>query len=281
VDDKYLDMSKILFYWLVSIHWTGCLHLIPGLIFSRFDSSVKVNAWYERADFIYRDNFSKYAILVFKSVKTMMGMGEISDLEPHEMFDKIYSVVLIIGGRIGLFVTLAYIWVMLQGWMSSKLRYDEMMVQLNKYTACNQLPPTTRTKLKNNYDYRFRMRYFNEREILQTISLPLRQQIMFHNTQQLVENSPFFENLPSHLTLRIIASLSIELYSEGDVIYSVGEIGTSMNFITSGSVAFYSSSGKEICHFTDGDYFGEITFVSDVNYRFCKAVALETTECYK
>jgi Cyclic nucleotide-binding domain len=281
VGDKYLDISKILVYWLVGIHWTACLHLIPGLILSRFNISVKVNAWYEYSDYIARDNFTKYAILVFMSIKTVMGMGSVHDLQPRESFDKIYSIILTIVGRIGLFFTFAYIWVMLQGMMSSKLRYDEMMVQINKYTSCHHLPPTTRIKLKNNYDYRFRKRYFNEREILRTISWPLRQQIMIHNTQQLVENSPFFENLPSHLIMRIIASLSIELYLKDDIIYSVGEIGTSVHFITSGSVAFYSSSGKEIVHFTDGDYFGEITFVSDVNYRFCKAVALETTECYK
>lgn len=280
-NDKYLDIFKILAYWLICIHWTACLHLIPGLIVSRFDESVEVNAWYEFSGFETRDFFSQYVILVFKSVKTVMGTGYVHDLQPREAFDKFYSITLSIGGRIALYVTLAYMWIMLQGMMSSKLRYDEMMVQLNKYTSCHRLPASTRTKLKNNYDYRFRKRYFNEREILQTISSPLRQQIMIHNTRQLVENSPFFENLPSYLTLRIIAALSIELYLEDDVIYSVGEIGTSVHFITSGSVAFYSSSGKEIQHFTDGDYFGEITFVSDVNYRFCKAIALETTECYK
>jgi signal-transduction protein with cAMP-binding, CBS, and nucleotidyltransferase domain len=104
---------------------------------------------------------------------------------------------------------------------------------------------------------------------------------MIHNTRQLVENSPFFENLPSYLILRIIAALSIELYLEDDVIYTVGETGASVFFITLGSVAFYSSSGKEIGHYTDGDYFGEMSLVTDVNYRFCKAIALETTECYK
>lgn len=281
VNHTFLDIFKIISFWLVCIHWTACMHLIPGLIVSQFAEGKKVGAWYEYSNFIARDSITKYAILVFKSVKTIMGTGFVHDLQPREAFDSVYSVVLTIGGRIGLFITLAYMWVMLQGVMSSKLRYDEMMVQLNKYTSCNRLPPSTRAKLKNNYDYQFRKRYFNEREILQTISSSLRQQIMIHNTRELVENSPFFENLPSYLTFRIIGLLSIELYLEGDVIYTVGEIGTSVHFITSGSVAFYSSSGREVGHFADGDYFGEITFVSDVNYRFCKAIALETTECYK
>lgn len=281
IKGKYLDVCEIIAYWLICIHWTACLHLIPGLIMSRFDEDDKVNAWFEYSNFRKRDRLSKYIILVFKAVKTIMGMGVVKDLHPREPFDKIYAIVLTIGGRIGLYITLSYMWVMLQAMMSSKLRYDEMMVQLNKYTSCNHLPQSTRAKLKNNYDYRFRKRYFNEREILRTISTPLRQEIMVHNTRQLVENSPFFENLPSYLILRIIAALSIELYLEDDVIYTVGETGASVYFITQGSVAFYSSSGKEIEHYTDGDYFGEMSLVTDVNYRFCKAVALETTEIYK
>lgn len=281
VNDKYLFIFKIIAFWLICIHWTTCMHLIPGLIVSDFDERKKVGAWYEYSNFIAHNQSSKYAILLFKSLKTIMGTGFVHDLQPHEAFDTFYSIALTIVGRIGLYITTAYIWIMLQGMMSSKLRYDEMMVQLNKYTSYNRLPAMTQTKLKNNYDYRFRKRYFNEREILHTISSSLRQQIMVHNTRQLVENSPFFENLPSHLIYRIISLLTIELYLENDVIYTVGEIGTSVHFIASGSVAFYSSSGKELYHLRDGDYFGEISLVSDVNYRFCKAIALETTKCYK
>lgn len=97
----------------------------------------------------------------------------------------------------------------------------------------------------------------------------------------MVENSPFFENLPSNLTLKIVTALSVVLYLEGDIIYTLGEIGTSVYFIISGSVAFYSPSGSEVCHYSDGDYFGEMSLVSDVEQRYSKVVALETTKCYK
>jgi signal-transduction protein with cAMP-binding, CBS, and nucleotidyltransferase domain len=107
---------------------------------------------------------------------------------------------------------------------------------------------------------------------------------MVHNTRHLVKNSQFFENVPTNLTLKIISLLSVELFFANDIIYNVGDSGeasTTIYFITSGTVAYYSPNDKEVCHFTDGDYFGEMTLVSDVKYRFCKAIALETTECYK
>jgi Cyclic nucleotide-binding domain len=281
IDDKYLELFKIATYWIFCIHWATCLHIIPGLIVAQFRTGIVVGAWYENDNFQRHEIYGKYVICLFKSVKTFMGTGYIKDLQPTQFFDKIYASMMSIAGRVGLCVTLAYIYQLVQGVRSSSLRYDEMMVQLNNYTACNRLSSTTKAKLRSNYDYMFRKHYFNEREILRTISATLRQQIMVHNARKLVDNSEFFENLPSHLIMRIISSLSNELFLEGDVVYCVGEIGTAVYFIASGSVAFYSSSGKEVRHYSDGDYFGEITLVSDVNYRFCKVVALETTKCYK
>lgn len=176
---------------------------------------------------------------------------------------------------------MAYIYEIIQGVRSASLRYDKMMVQLKKYTDKNKLPSTTKAKLKNNYDYMFRKRLFNEREILKTVSAPLRQQILVHNTRQLVEHSAFFDNLPSYLVLKIISALSVELYLESDVIYTYGQIGMSVYFIASGSVALYSPSGREVCHYSDGDYFGAMTLVCDEDRHVGKVVALETTECYK
>lgn len=248
---------------------------------SEFQDGVIVGAWYENDIFDKKSLKGKYVICLFKSVKTIMGTGYMGDLMPKKYFDKIYSTLLTIVGRIALCVTLAYIYQIVQSVRSSSLRYDEMMVQLKKYTAQNKLPASTRAKLKNNYDYIFRKRYFNEQEILNTVSAPLRQQILVHNTRQLVENSPFFENLPSNLVLKIVTVLSVELYLKGDIVYTIGEIGTSVYFIISGSVAFYSPSEKEVCHYSDGDYFGEMGLVSDVEQRYAKVVALETTKCYK
>lgn len=281
VDDKYLETFKMAAYWILCIHWAACLHIVPGLMASQFRYYVKVHAWYENKSFDKRDAYGKYIICLFKSVKTFMGTGYIKDMQPTTYFDKIYATLLTMFGRIALCITLAYIYEIIQGVRSASLRYDEMMVQLNIYTDQNNLPSSTKMKLKTNYEYMFRKRYFNEHEIWKTVSAPLRQQILIHNTRQLVEDSPFFKNLPTYLIMKIISVLTMELYLEGDVIYMVGQIGTSVYFITSGSVVFYTPSGKEVCHFCDGDYFGEMTLISDTEYHYSTVVALETTECYK
>jgi hypothetical protein len=281
VSDKYLFILKLLINWACLIHWGACLHMMPGIIMANFQSNVLVGAWHEGELFKSKDTLGKYIICVFKAVKTIMGTGYLKQLKPRKYFDKIFSSCLAIVGRICMCTTLACMYQLIRSMKSSRLRYDEMMVQLDKYTSCNRLPKTTRQKLNNNYDYMFCKRFFNEREILETVSMPLRQEIMVHNTKELVERSPFFENLPSSLVVRIISVLTTELFFENDTIFNIGDIGSSIFFITSGSVVFYSPCNKEVCHYSDGDYFGEMSFISDVDYRFCRAIALETTECYK
>lgn len=281
VDDKYVEIFKLFTYWIIFIHWTACLHIVPGLIVGLFQHQANIGAWYEQKVFQKHDNYGRYVICLFKSVKTIMGTGYVKDLQPKECFDRIYATLLVVTGRIALCITLAYIYGIIRGVRSSTLHYDEMMLQLKKYNDYNKLPASTNVKLKDNYDHLFCKRYFNEREILKTVSVVLRQEILIHNTRQLVENSPFFDNLPPFLIRKMISSLSIELYLEGDVVYDIGEDGLSVYFITSGSVAFFSPTKKEVCHFSDGDYFGEIALVSDMEQNYASAVALETTECYK
>lgn len=280
MDDKCLEVFKVIFIWLICIHWAAALHVLPGFMASGFNPDLEVESWHENEVYLKHGPVGRYVICLFKTIKTFLGNGTIIELQPIMYFDRIYSAILTITSRVGLYITLGYIFKIIQAIKSSALRYDEMLVQLNKYTEQNNLPRSTKAKLRNNYDFIFNKRYFIEKEILKTVSLPLRQQIMIHNTKQLVENSPFFENLPSFLILKIIAALSVELFLEGDVIYTNGEVAKYIFFITSGSAAFYTPSGKEVCHLVDGDYFGVVALVSDAD-RHGEIVALETTECYK
>lgn len=282
VNDKYLEVFKIILYWILGIHWSACLSIAPGNIVSKVTGKNRVGAWYESGTFSELGMFGKYISCVFKSIKTLLGTGFLQDLKATMYFDKVYASTLSFVGNMSLYITTARIFQIVSGLQSSSLKYVEIMVQLDKYLSRIRLPETTKEKLRTNYDYMFCKRYFNEQEILRTIPLSLRQEVMVHNTKNLVEKSLFFANLPTFLIMRIISVLSIELYFEGDVIFDVGEVGTAVYFITSGTVAMYTPNGREIYHITDGEYFGEMLFLSeDYKYRFAKTVAVEMTECYK
>lgn len=68
-----------------------------------------------------------------------------------------------------------------------------------------------------------------------------------HACRKLVENVIFFRNLPLNLLVRIISCLRIEVFLVNDVIIRVNTPGSSMYFISTGTVAIYTKSGKEVC----------------------------------
>lgn len=67
-----------------------------------------------------------------------------------------------------------------------------------------------------------------------------------HACKKLVENVSFFRNLPMNLLVRIISCLQIQVFLTNDVIIRAGTPGKCMYFISTGTVAVYTKSGKEV-----------------------------------
>lgn len=151
------------------------------------------------------------------------------------------------------------------GKTSSAQKYDEMEGQLKEYMRHKQLPSYMRSRILTYYEFIFQRRYFRESEILSTISEQLRQvesklnsvhflyirkcwfqEMNMHACRKLVENVIFFRNLPLNLLVRIISCLRIEVFLVNDVIIRVNTPGSSMYFISTGTVAIYTKSGKEV-----------------------------------
>lgn len=71
-----------------------------------------------------------------------------------------------------------------------------------------------------------------------------------------------------------------EIYLPNDVIIQSDTIGEAMYFISSGTVAVYTASGKEVCHLEDGNHFGEIALVYSDEKRVASVIAVEPSEIY-
>ncbi|KAK4885905.1 hypothetical protein RN001_002176 [Aquatica leii] len=164
---------------------------------------------------------------------------------------------------------------------SSRQKYIEMVRQLRQFMGHRQLPEHMQRRLLTYYKFRFQKSYFRESEILSTISGQLRQEIVMHSCRKLVENVAFFNNIPFTLLARIVSCLRSEVFLVNDVIVRAATAGNSMFFIASGTVAVYTSSGREICHLEDGAHFGEIALVMRDELRVASVVAVDVCELYR
>ncbi|KAI4461103.1 i[[h]] channel isoform e [Holotrichia oblita] len=154
-----------------------------------------------------------------------------------------------------------------------------------------RLPVYLQHRLLCYYEYRFEKTYFKENEILGTISGQLQQEVVMHKCRKLVENVDFFKDLPTTLLLRIVASMRQEIFMTNDVVIKANTVGDCMYFISSGTVAILTKTGREvsmlqscfyhkqiICHLYDGDHFGEIALIVRNSLRVASVITVEACE---
>ncbi|KAJ8954653.1 hypothetical protein NQ314_007053 [Rhamnusium bicolor] len=162
----------------------------------------------------------------------------------------------------------------------SESRYEQRLSQLEDYMNSKNLPLDLRNRLLKYYEYKLQKRYFNESEILSTLSDHLKTDLLVFAARKLIQNSSVFKLLPKSMHGTIIASMTSQTYSPGDVILLIGTIAEATYFISSGTVAVINRDGLELCHLEDGDEFAISALLSTTHVQLFSYVAVETTEVF-
>ncbi|XP_033179286.1 potassium/sodium hyperpolarization-activated cyclic nucleotide-gated channel 3-like [Bombus impatiens] len=223
---------------------------------------------------------SRFQYTLFIVVEKLAASGY-GGFVPRTSGHIVLSFVLILIGR----VLECYIAVMLiqikAGKQASESKFQEIINQLCAYTSQKQLPKHMKIRLLAYYYYRFRNSYFREKSILSNLSEQLRQEIALQSSHRLVENVTIFKDLPKYVLRSIIKNLKFELYLPNDVIIKAGAYGDCMFFLSAGTVAVLTPTGKEICHLDDGAHFGEVALLVGEQRRVASVIAIEVCEVYR
>ncbi|XP_018331121.1 potassium/sodium hyperpolarization-activated cyclic nucleotide-gated channel 1-like [Agrilus planipennis] len=200
---------------------------------------------------------------------------------PYNNVEKMVVIMIWVVSKLVYVQILSYIFQVLKANGSPAYKYTETLKQLKEYMSHKHLPVYMQRRVLDYYEFRFQNTYFKEKDILNTISNHLRQEVTMHSCGKLVENVTFFKNLPIALLVRIVSCLDTEIYLANDIISKAKSVGNCMFFIASGTVAVYTQSGKEVCHLEDGAHFGEIALVSSDSRRVTSVIAVEVCELFK
>ena len=164
---------------------------------------------------------------------------------------------------------------------SSFIEYEEMIQEVHKYLVQENLPKHIHKKVKKYFEFRFGNKYFREEIILNTLSPPFRQEIASFLCKPLLMNYySIFKIVPADLANSICLKLKLECFLPGDIISRSGKKATKFYFLFRGTVAIYSTEGKELGHLYEGRQFGLSAFNLDDNYYRATTIALEMSECY-
>nr|CAH7717591.1 unnamed protein product [Callosobruchus chinensis] len=148
---------------------------------------------------------------------------------------------------------------------SMEIKFHSIINQLDEYMRQKQLPLSLRDRIKNYYNFKFQHKYFNSERIHDMLPDKLKKEINLHECKNLIQNVSLFAHLTEHQISTVVEMLTPEIFLPKDTIIQAGSLGDCMYFISSGIVAVYTHSGKEICHLEDGDFFGEISLVLQIH----------------
>lgn len=276
------DVCVVIFWLVITLHWQSCLYwLVPVATASmRLPQRPSNDSWIHEKSLWDAPKSQQYMICLLRAVPIFLKSGCLHS-KPKNEADITLLIVLQILGTLTIYILATRVMQLFKGVNSSRIKYHGNMAQLKQYMRHRQLPRLTQHRIVAYYEFRFQHRYFRESEILNTLSTQMRQEIGMHACRKLVENVTFFNNLPFLLLTRIVALLKSEIFLTNDVIVRVNQSGDCMYFIATGTVAIYTSSGKEVCHLEDGAHFGEIALVMPDERRVASVVAVEICELYR
>ncbi|XP_054007022.1 potassium/sodium hyperpolarization-activated cyclic nucleotide-gated channel 2-like [Hylaeus anthracinus] len=276
------EFCVILVLLLLALHWQACFFWLVPIVATSMGVPQRPqnSSWIHGANLWEASRSHQYMSSMLRAIATFLRSGLIRTHKKN--VGDLYMVILFqVLGILAPWILVARVMQFFKGTNSSKLRYQGTVAQLRQYMRHMQLPHSTQKRIIEYYEFRFQRRFFREPEILHTLSVQMRHEISMHSCRKLVENVTFFNNLPLSLLGRIVGLLKSEVFLTNDVIVRANQTGDCMYFIATGTVAIYTTSGKEVCHLQDGAHFGEVALVMPDEMRVASVVAVEVCELYR
>ncbi|XP_044262381.1 potassium/sodium hyperpolarization-activated cyclic nucleotide-gated channel 1-like [Tribolium madens] len=215
----------------------------------------------------------------FRVVRCTMLVGVSEQVNTNTLV-MIIQIVGFVAGAILQIVILSKLMQLFQKRSSSTSKYKNLIEEIGEYMKYKELPTQLKDRILKYVEFKFQKHIFREEDVLSNLSSVLKQDILIHRCQKMVENVEFFKDLPTHVFLRIVTKLRSEIFLPNDVIVLAGYAGQAMYFIYMGTVAVYTGNGKEICHLEDGSHFGEIALVIN-EPRVATVIAVKECELFK
>ncbi|EFN71680.1 Potassium/sodium hyperpolarization-activated cyclic nucleotide-gated channel 2 [Camponotus floridanus] len=305
IENFYLEMCTTLLLGLYLIFWFSCLcYLIPILIMYLLNIPPIVSAILNYVEHISKtiivkilfhekeceecwmmrleDTSLRYRLknAIFIVLENILASGYglfIPEKNVHIIFN---NILMIVGRFIVCYMLVMFLRIKTER-KTSESKFQELIDQVKAYTIQKQLLPHMKKRLLAYYHYRFKNTYFRGKRILSELTEPLREEIALESCRRLIENVAIFKNLPKNVLQSIVKNLKFELYLPNEVIIKAGTQGDCMFFLSSGTVAVLTPTGKEMCHLSDGDHFGEIALLVADQRRVASIIAIEVCEVYR
>ncbi|XP_068602063.1 potassium/sodium hyperpolarization-activated cyclic nucleotide-gated channel 2-like [Brachionichthys hirsutus] len=155
--------------------------------------------------------------------------------------------------------------------------YKSKMSRLEHYISFMKLPPELQLRINKYYQARYGGKWFHEKDVMDTVSSALKEQILMVMCSRLLRKAPLFKYRDENFISAVAVKLEYEIFLEGDVIVRQNVPGDRMFFIDHGQVLTEADADeRELC---DGDFFGESCMLTKGKH-LATAKALTDCQCF-
>uniref|UniRef100_A0AAQ5XW91 Cyclic nucleotide-binding domain-containing protein n=1 Tax=Amphiprion ocellaris TaxID=80972 RepID=A0AAQ5XW91_AMPOC len=253
-------------------HWNGCIqYFVPML--EEFPS----DCWVRKENLMNATVIVKYSWGVFRALSQMIALSYGSMDAPTNYVEMWIVMVSMVSGCLMYTVLVANATAMIVNVDPAAKEYKSKMSRLEHYMTFMKLPPELQLRINNYYQARYGGKWFDEKDVMDTVSSALKEQILMVMCSRLLRNVPIFQNRDENFISVVLQKLEYEVYQEGDVIVRQHVPGDRMFFIDHGQVLVeVDSYERELC---DGDFFGE-TCVLTKGKHLATVKALTDCQCF-
>ncbi|XP_033734316.1 cyclic nucleotide-gated cation channel alpha-3-like [Pecten maximus] len=251
---------KLSLYLLLVIHWIGCLYYIVSLY-----EGIGSTEWaYSSGN--YPDNFiRKYICCIYWSLLILTTIGERPP--PQTNLEHVFTGLTFVIGVFIFAAVVGNVGDVISNLNASRQEFQSRMDQIKFYLRHRNVPIPLQNRVKRWADYTWsRNQAMDEPQLLQMLPERLQMEIAIQVHLDTLKKVTIFEECEEGLLRELVLKLRPQIFSPGDYICHIGDIGREMYIINHGKIEIIvpcddTGHKQTVATLGTGNYFGEISLL--------------------
>jgi CRP-like cAMP-binding protein len=260
---------KLTILFLLMGHWVGCIWFYLGrwqIAHGSLNAFTGRMTWLQafpgggRA-YLDADVRTKYTASLYWAVTTMTTVGY-GDIVPLTNVERAFTCCVQLIGAVGTALVFGNVALLMQTSDGTAARYRQRLAAVQQFCARHAVPPSLAARIRASVDYLWAAHAgLDAPAILAELSLPLQAEVLGHVQQHVVHTASLFKHCDSNLINAVVVRLRVQVILPGDDVYTTGDSGSELFFISRGSVHVTDPAGpvpRVIATLHEGEFFGEV-----------------------